>query len=113
MKLKEVSLSANKRFVLLVILFLMSQLLINAVDTEKYTHLTDRDRVITALSYYEAGIRYREINNTSMADSMIRMAEQIVPDVKEYYDGNIQIPQKTIQLDLQSIFSPVTETSPR
>ncbi len=91
------------RFFLLLLVLLSVVFIVGSKS--KYDSLSDHDRVVTALSFYEAGLRYNELNKHELGKYHIEEAKKILPDVEEYHNGKKQIPTKKININLDGIFS--------
>lgn len=76
-----------------------------AIEKKDYSFMTEHDRVILALSYYEVALKYQESGKKDLAKGYLQEAYQIEPEVEEYYNGKMQLPEKTVQFDWDSIFS--------
>ena len=80
-----------------------------AIEEKDYKSMTDRDRILLSISYYEVSMKYEALNNKALANSYRREALKIEPNVVKYYSGEWEVPKKTIEIDWNSIF--VDETS--
>jgi hypothetical protein len=93
-----------KKIRFVVIFFMLSSIFLMSLDKKEYSKLTDHDRILLSISFYEVGIRYRELGKTDLARTYIKESYEIENNVVKYYRGELQIPEKTINIDLNSIF---------
>ncbi len=80
-----------------------------SIEEKDYKSMTDRDRILLSISYYEVSMKYEALNNKALANSYRKEAMKIEPNVVKYYSGEWEVPKKTIEIDWNSIF--VDETS--
>jgi hypothetical protein len=81
-----------------------------AIDKKSYSSLTDRDRIMLALSYYEVSMQYKKVGKTKLAESYMLEAKKIEPEVTKYASGEKALPPKSISIDWDSIFQEAAET---
>ncbi len=91
----------------LIALFFSFFVLINifAIEEKDYKNMTDRDRILLAVSYYEVSMKYEGLNNKALAQSYRKEALKIEKDVEKYFKGELEVPRKTIEIDWNSIFT--------
>ena len=79
-----------------------------AIEEKDYKSMTDRDRILLSVSYYEVSMKYEALNNKALANSYRKEALKIEPNVVKYYSGEWEVPKKTIEIDWNSIFADET-----
>ena len=68
-----------------------------AIEEKDYKSMTDRDRILLSVSYYEVSMKYQALNNKALAESYRKEALKIEPNVVKYYSGEWEVPKKTIE----------------
>lgn len=89
---------------LFVVFALFSAIALSPIQKSDYEKLTDRDRILLAISYYEVSIKYKNLKKDELAKSYLNEAKKIEADVEKYAKGELSIPPKTINIDWNSIF---------
>ena len=79
-----------------------------SIEEKDYKSMTARDRILLSISYYEVSMKYQALNNKALAESYRKEALKIEPDVVRYYNGELEVPKKTIEIDWNSIFADET-----
>jgi len=97
-----------KKFLVAVSLSLAVVSSVFAIEEKDYKSMTDRDRILLSVSYYEVSMKYEALNNKALANSYRKEALKIEPNVVKYYSGEWEVPKKTIEIDWNSIFADET-----
>ena len=97
-----------KKFLVAVSLCLAVVSSVFAIEEKDYKSMTDRDRILLSVSYYEVSMKYQALNNKALAESYRKEALKIEPNVVKYYSGEWEVPKKTIEIDWNSIFADET-----
>lgn len=97
----------KKRFFMLFVAF--SVLLVQAIEKKDYESMTEHDRIVIAVSYYEVGTAYKNKGKDDIAKSYLREAYSIEKDVEKYANGELEIPEKTINFNWDEIFTDENE----
>lgn len=87
-----------------IVIFMLSIFFIGAVDSGDYDNLTDRDRIMLSVSYYEVALKYKDLGKEKEYKSHLSEAFKIEKDVEKYYNGEYPIPVKKIEFDWDNIF---------
>ncbi len=93
----------KKGLLISIILFLFT-LSFHGIDEKLYKNLTDRDRILLAISYYEVGKKYEALGKTELAKSYLDQAFKIEKNVDKYAKGELEVPPKVIKIDWDNIF---------
>lgn len=97
-----------KRFLIILSLCFLMADSVFAIEEKDYKNMTDRDRILLSVSYYEVSMKYEALNNKALANSYRKEAQKIEPNVLKYYSGEWEVPRKTIEIDWNSIFADET-----
>lgn len=89
---------------LFIVISLFTAISLSPIQKSDYAKLTDRDRILLAISYYEVSIKYKNLKKDELAKSYLNEAQKIEADVEKYAKGELSIPPKTINIDWNSIF---------
>ena len=91
-----------------ILIFLMTITVIltnlHSIEKKDYINLTDRDRILLAISYYEVSLKYKALEKNTLAESYYKEAQKIERNVIKYYSGELEIPPKTISINWGAIF---------
>jgi hypothetical protein len=68
-----------------------------------YKSLTDHDRILLGISYYEVALKYKELGKNDLYDSYLNEALRIERNVKKYASGEMEIPEKAININLDEL----------
>ncbi len=94
-----------KKKLILCILF-CSAIVLNSIEPKDYQSMTDHDRISLAVSYYEVFLKWKDEagKKGDEAESYLKEAYKIEPEVNKYYRGELEIPEKTISFNWDEIF---------
>ena len=94
-----------KKKLILCILF-CSAIVLNSIEPKDYQSMTDHDRISLAVSYYEVFLKWKDEagKKGDEAESYLKEAYKIEPEVDKYYRGELEIPEKTISFNWDEIF---------
>jgi hypothetical protein len=85
-------------FLTIVISFLSS-----GIGRQSYQNLTDHDRILLGISYYEVALKYKELGKDDLYNSYMSEALNIEKNVKKYATGEMEIPEKKININLDNV----------
>ncbi|HOJ63953.1 MAG TPA: hypothetical protein PLE45_05985 [Spirochaetota bacterium] len=94
----------NKKIVFIIFCLFLFTTFFNGIDEKLYKNLTDRDRILLAISYYEVGKKYEALGKTDLAKAYLNDAFKIEKNVDKYAKGELEIPPKVIQIQWDKIF---------
>ncbi|HOV15024.1 MAG TPA: hypothetical protein PK771_12110 [Spirochaetota bacterium] len=75
-----------------------------SINPKSYNKLSDRDRILLSISYFEVADQYKKNGKSELAKQYYNLALQIEKNVSKYISGELTIPQKTIKIDWDSIY---------
>ena len=87
-----------------IVFFLFGIFSVSSLNKTDYKNLTDHDRILLGISYYEVALKYKELGKEDLYDSYMSEAVRIEKNVKKYADGVLEIPDKTININMDNIF---------
>jgi hypothetical protein len=94
-------------FVLFIVI--LSASLSFSISKKSYYNLTDRDRILLSISYYEVAMKFKDIGKNDLYESYLSESYKIEKNVKKYISGELAIPEKTISINIDSIISDTTD----
>jgi hypothetical protein len=93
------------RIVVILILFSFMLFNIYSIAKKSYENLTDKDRILLSISFYEVAQKYQKLGKNILAKQYFEEAFKIEKNVEKYIKGELDIPEKKIQIDLKSFSS--------
>lgn len=99
------------KFVTFVFLFIPIIGSLWGIEYKDYSQMTERDRILLSVSYYEVGVYYKKNGDAKLSDTYFNEASKIEPKVEKYYSQELEIPKKSITFDWDEIFKDTDATT--